>query len=628
MTPGPAPVPEAVLLELHGRHRGHRSDEAKEVIKEVTTGLKDVFQTTNDVLIITASGTPCDGRRWRAVNVVLPGKKAIVLNAGYFWARWGSICNGGWHRGRQPRDRMGTSGSTPIRSSTPSRQHPDAAGVFATLSETSTATGHPVEAIGKIAGKTDAVLAVDGISGVGRDGVPDRRLGDRPARRRLAEGPGMLPPGLAFLAVSDEGAEEGGCLRREELLLQPEVGPEERRRNWTRRSPRRTPWSSPSRTSLRMIRAEGIENVWEPSPDGSARRARPGSRPWASNPRAARPAEGLTAFRVPEVAEGLRDPQRPDRSGPGITVVGWGQDKLKGQILRVGHMGYMDELDVVLGPGGPGDRPERPRATTSSRAAPLTARSRSSSTSRGRESRTRRDAEKASCAWHRVLVTDKLAEEGLDLLRSQPGLEVVVNTKLDPAGLRAALAEADGIVIRSGTQLTAGHPLRTQHLAQGDRPLARGRRSTTTIFPRKDVRRRRSSRMPNTPGIHHRLDGRAHDGPDPRPAAQRRPGELQPHGRQVGPEQVHRQPARRQDAGDRRPGAGRPGRRRSGRRWVRHERGRLRPVPVGRAGRGAGHRERLTARRPLGPLRLHHPAHLSLEPRRRHIVGAREIWPT
>jgi D-3-phosphoglycerate dehydrogenase len=56
---------------------------------------------------------------------------------------------------------------------------------------------------------------------------------------------------------------------------------------------------------------------------------------------------------------------------------------------------------------------------------------------------------------HRVLVTDKLAEEGLALLRATPGLEVVVNTKLDPQALRAALAEADGIVIRSGTQLTA-----------------------------------------------------------------------------------------------------------------------------------------------------------------------------
>jgi D-3-phosphoglycerate dehydrogenase len=55
---------------------------------------------------------------------------------------------------------------------------------------------------------------------------------------------------------------------------------------------------------------------------------------------------------------------------------------------------------------------------------------------------------------HRVLVTDKLADEGLALLRAEPGLEVVVATKLDTAGLRAALAEADGIVIRSGTQLT------------------------------------------------------------------------------------------------------------------------------------------------------------------------------
>lgn len=56
---------------------------------------------------------------------------------------------------------------------------------------------------------------------------------------------------------------------------------------------------------------------------------------------------------------------------------------------------------------------------------------------------------------HRVLVTDKLAEEGLALLKAAPGLEVVVNTKFDPSALRAALAEADGIVIRSGTQLNA-----------------------------------------------------------------------------------------------------------------------------------------------------------------------------
>jgi D-3-phosphoglycerate dehydrogenase len=57
---------------------------------------------------------------------------------------------------------------------------------------------------------------------------------------------------------------------------------------------------------------------------------------------------------------------------------------------------------------------------------------------------------------HRVLVTDKLAEEGLALLRERPDLDVVVATKLasDSAALKAALGEADGIVIRSGTQLT------------------------------------------------------------------------------------------------------------------------------------------------------------------------------
>jgi D-3-phosphoglycerate dehydrogenase len=58
---------------------------------------------------------------------------------------------------------------------------------------------------------------------------------------------------------------------------------------------------------------------------------------------------------------------------------------------------------------------------------------------------------------YRVLVTDKLAEEGLALLRAEADLEVVVAPKLatDVPALRAALAEADGIVIRSGTQLTA-----------------------------------------------------------------------------------------------------------------------------------------------------------------------------
>ena len=57
MTPGPAMVPEDVLLELARPVIHHRSNEFKQILTEVAEGLKEVFQTQNDVLILTASGT-------------------------------------------------------------------------------------------------------------------------------------------------------------------------------------------------------------------------------------------------------------------------------------------------------------------------------------------------------------------------------------------------------------------------------------------------------------------------------------------------------------------------------------------------------------------------------------------
>ena len=90
MTPGPAMVPEDVLLELARPVIHHRSAEAKEVIVEVIDGLKEVFQTKNEILILTASGT--GAMEAAAVNTVPPGGKALVLAAGDFAARWGAIC--------------------------------------------------------------------------------------------------------------------------------------------------------------------------------------------------------------------------------------------------------------------------------------------------------------------------------------------------------------------------------------------------------------------------------------------------------------------------------------------------------------------------------------------------------
>lgn len=341
MTPGPAPVPEEVLLQLARPVIHHRSDEAKEVIKEVTADLRDVFRTKNDVLIITASGT--GAMEAAMVNVVPPGKKAIVLSAGYFGARWGSIARAYGIEAVT----LETEWGQPVDPETVAnalKGHPDAVGVFATLSETSTGTGHPIEAIGKIVGKTDAVFAVDGISGIGAMecrtdawGVDLLAVGSQKAL--------MLPPGLAFLAVSEKAWKKVDAFDAKSFYFNLKTARKKAKESDTPFTPAHTLILA-LRESLRMIRAEGIEAVWERHRRLSEA-CQAGIKALGLELFSARPAEGLTAFRVPE---GLKD--SAIRKGLverfGITVVG-GQDKLKGQILRVGHMGYMDELDVVSG---------------------------------------------------------------------------------------------------------------------------------------------------------------------------------------------------------------------------------------------------------------------------------------
>lgn len=56
---------------------------------------------------------------------------------------------------------------------------------------------------------------------------------------------------------------------------------------------------------------------------------------------------------------------------------------------------------------------------------------------------------------YRVLITDNLSPAGLEVLKQNPEIEVDVRSGLSPAEVREALKEADGIIIRSGTQLTA-----------------------------------------------------------------------------------------------------------------------------------------------------------------------------
>ena len=341
MTPGPAPVPEDVLLELARPVIHHRSSEAKEVITEVTAGLKSVFQTKNDVMILTASGT--GAMEAAAVNTVAPGGKAIVLNAGYFAQRWGKVCKA-YGINVVSLDTEWGQPADPEQVANALKAHPDAACVMGTLSETSTGTGHPVEAIGRVVASSSAVYAVDGISGVGAMecrtdawGVDILCVGSQKAL--------MLPPGLAFIAVSPKAWAKIDAFDSKSFYFNLKMARDKAKEFDTPFTPAHTLILA-LRAALRRIEAEGIDNVWARHKRMSEA-CQAGVQALGLELFSSRPAEGLTAFNIPA---GLKDADIRkglfDRFG--ITVVG-GQDRLKGKIIRVGHMGYMDELDVISG---------------------------------------------------------------------------------------------------------------------------------------------------------------------------------------------------------------------------------------------------------------------------------------
>jgi len=54
----------------------------------------------------------------------------------------------------------------------------------------------------------------------------------------------------------------------------------------------------------------------------------------------------------------------------------------------------------------------------------------------------------------RVLLSDALAERGVEILRSHPELQVDIKTGLKPAQIAEIIAPYDALVIRSGTKVT------------------------------------------------------------------------------------------------------------------------------------------------------------------------------
>ena len=339
MTPGPAPVPADVLLEMARPVFHHRTDQFRTLHREVIDLLRTVFRTEQDVFVLTCSGT--GAMEAAVVNTLRAGAKAIVASAGRFGERWKDLCeaygvevvhvSAAWGEALDPQ-RVGEALD----------QHPDAAAVLTTLSETSTGVGVDVEAIGQHVRTHDALLIVDGISGVGampmhtdQWGVDLLVVGSQKAL--------MLPPGLAMLTVSTKAWALIERTPARSFYLNLPKARSSQAKGDTPFTPAHTLMLA-LRRSLERICDEGVERVWDRHRVMS-RAMQAGVQAAGLRVFAARPAQGLTTVVVPSGIDGV-ELVKHLRTRHGLTVAG-GQDQLKGKIVRIAHMGYMDPLDCL-----------------------------------------------------------------------------------------------------------------------------------------------------------------------------------------------------------------------------------------------------------------------------------------
>lgn len=340
-TPGPTLVPQAALAAMTQQGVHHRTPEFRKILVEVFEGLKEIFATQNDVLILASSGT--GGMEAAVVNLVPRGGKALVLESGKFAERWRILCETfgigvvryelPWGEAFQPEQVAALL-----------REHPDISAVFSTLMETSTGVGHDIEGIGRaVKENSNALFVVDGISGVGAMecrtdawGIDALVVGSQKAL--------MTPPGLAFLAVSPAAwkqieANTGRPAFYFDLLAY-------RKALATSDTPYTPsiPLIVALAESLKILRVEGIEAIWAKTRTlGTAFRA--GIKLLGLKIAAQRPADAMTAVYFPDGIEGKAFLDRLENRF-GIKLSG-GQGPWKGKIFRMAHFGLIDELDVL-----------------------------------------------------------------------------------------------------------------------------------------------------------------------------------------------------------------------------------------------------------------------------------------
>ena len=345
LAPGPTPVPPEALLAMAMPIIHHRAPDFLPVLDSAKKGLQWLYQTKNDVLILCSTGT--GGMDGSVSNFLSPGDDVLVINGGKFGERWTKICQAYGMKVEEILVEWGYA-AKPEAVEAALKKNPRIKAVFVQANETSTGVYHDVKSIAAVVKKTDALFVVDAISALVAHDIRTDEWGIDVMIGGSQKGV-MLPPGLAFVSVSDKAWKMADTAKTPKFYFNFKKERENLSKN-------QTTWTSPVtliiglNAAIKMLQDEGLENVLKRH-DKLARATRAGALALGLKlfPKES-PSNALTAIEAPAGVDGQAI-YKNLREKYGITGAG-GQDKLKGKIFRIAHLGYADTFDAITAIAG------------------------------------------------------------------------------------------------------------------------------------------------------------------------------------------------------------------------------------------------------------------------------------
>jgi aspartate aminotransferase-like enzyme len=195
MLPGPTNVPNRVMNAMLAPMINHRSDDFRILYKTIVGKTQKVFQTSNDIVLLTTSGT--GAVEASVVNLIKKGDKAVIPVNGEFSTRLADLIDS-W--GGQAIRISSLPGENPAydKFEETFEKYKDIKVIYAVYNETSTGTTiRYMDKLGELAARKGAYFVADAVSILGGDELPvDKWNIDicvTASQKALAAPPGVAP---------------------------------------------------------------------------------------------------------------------------------------------------------------------------------------------------------------------------------------------------------------------------------------------------------------------------------------------------------------------------------------------------------------------------------------------------